>query len=151
MEIVGAVASIITLVALAKEISALADILVRNVQNGPDELSHISNQISLVSLELDLLRRLEDEKDDGPLLTNEEAWILKQSLTIANHDIAAMHREYQKLAQSRFRKGSRLSWAQFDSKTSSNALKQLHRTEGHLLLVLQVINMYALSEEVSMA
>ena len=52
MEPVGAIASVVTLVGLVKEISTIADNLVRNFRNAPKEIVQSCNQISLLFLEL---------------------------------------------------------------------------------------------------
>jgi hypothetical protein len=143
MEVVGAVASIITLAALTKELSTLIEALLQDVQHAPRQLVQVSNQVSLIFLELECIKQLQQDANIGFQLPGEELWILQQALTIAMNNITAIHKECEKrISVTKGRRSSRFSWALFDSKAMNGALEQLQRTESHLLFVTQVINMY---------
>jgi hypothetical protein len=144
MEVVGAVASITTLLALVKGIATIADCLLRDFHNAPKELNQVSNQVSLIFLELECIKQLPHDTDIGYLLDEEECWTLKQSLAIATNDITAIHEECKKYTQKKSRLSSRISWALFDSKTIDNALERLQRVESHLLFVTQIVTTLAI-------
>lgn len=144
MEVVGAFASITTILALAKGIATVADCLLRDFQDAPKELNRVSNQVSLIFLELECIKQLPNDTNIGYLLDEDECWILKQSLTIATNDITAIHEECKKYTQKKSRLSARLSWALFDSKTIDNALERLQKIESHLLFVTQIINTSAI-------
>jgi hypothetical protein len=80
MEPVGAIASVITLVALAKEISAIANDLMRSFRNAPKEVVQSCNQISLIFLELSCIDQMQQEGTLESLLTADELRNLMQSL-----------------------------------------------------------------------
>ncbi|KAF2019501.1 ankyrin [Aaosphaeria arxii CBS 175.79] len=141
MEVVSAVASVTTLVALAKEIWTIAGDLVRNFQNAPKELIRISNQTSLVYLELECVNRMQQEGGFRTSLTDEETWIFQQSLTVAKNSIVSIHKDCKKYSASKCRISSRFAWTIFDSKTVDVHMAHLQRIESSITVILQVLNM----------
>jgi hypothetical protein len=139
MEPVGAIASVITLVALAKEISAIANDLIRSFRNAPKEVVQSCNQISLDFLELSCIDQMQQEGTLESLLTADESRTLIQSLSIAKNNITAIYKDVEECTQVKAGKSlvsSRLSWALFDRKTTVGSLEQLQRTESRLLFIL---------------
>jgi hypothetical protein len=125
-EPVGAIASIITLVALVKEISAVANDLVRNFRNAPKEVIQSCNQISLIFLELSCIGRMQQEGTLESLLTADELGTLMQPLSIAKNNITAIYKDVEECTQVKAGKSmvsSRLSWALFDRKTTVGSLE----------------------------
>jgi hypothetical protein len=148
MEVVGVIASITTLVALAKELSTITCSILHSLQHAPKELIHVANQMSLISLELECIQRAQNLANfTTSILTTEESRILDQSLKAAGTTITALHQDCKKCMQPRNRLASRISWALFDSKIVNGALQQLHNTESNLSLVIQVINTYVWQPE----
>ena len=145
MEVVGAVASIITLAGLAKEVWTLSTDLLRNYQNAPKELVRISNQTSLILLELECISQSKNTHGLASLFTNEEAWIFQQSLSAAKTSLAAIYCSSQQNLRDRNRMSSRIAWTFFDRKTVEDHLIHLQRTETSLCVILQVINMYVIA------
>jgi hypothetical protein len=135
MEVVCAVVSITTLLALVKGIATVADCLLRDSNNAPKELTQVSNQVSLIFLELEYIKQLPNDTDIGYLVDEEDCRTLKQSLAIATNNITVIHEECKKYTQKKSRLSSRISWALFGSKTIDNALERLQRIESHLLFV----------------
>lgn len=131
----GAVASIMTLLALTKGIATIADTLLRNLHNAPKELAQVCNQVAFIFLELECIGKLQDDQDTSHLLIDDEFWILKQALTITLNEITAIQTRCNKYIKVKTRLQSRVSWAFFDSKTIDCSLVQLRRTESHLLFV----------------
>ena len=141
MDVVSAVASVTTLVALTKEIVIIVGTLLRDIQDAPQELSRVSNHVSLVSLELECISRAYSLTDLGLLLTAEEVLIFKKSLTIVKSDMTALQRECEKYSRGKARLSTRVSWALLDSKTVSRCLERLHKIESHLIVVSNIIHM----------
>ncbi|OAL47298.1 ankyrin [Pyrenochaeta sp. DS3sAY3a] len=146
MEVVGAVASIVTLVALAKEVWTLSSELLHNYHEAPKELVRISNQTSLICLELECVSQ--SQKADGltSSLTNEEAWIFQQSLSAAKTSLATIRRSCQRYPSDKKRTSSRIAWTLFDRKTVEEHLLHLQKTETSLCVILQVVSMRAESQ-----
>jgi hypothetical protein len=142
MEVVGAVASIVTLVGLSKEIASIARDLLHGFHQAPTELVQISNHVALITLELECIDIVQQDNGQGSgiWLISAESSILQQSLTIAKNSIMTTKRECEKYAGLEPKLSTRLSWALFDSKTMNVTLDQLQKTESHLLFVLQIIN-----------
>ena len=78
MEAVGGIASIVTIVSLAKEIPIIVDSLVRNFRKAPKEVVQSCNQISLIFLELSCINPMQQEGTLESLLTADELWTLMQ-------------------------------------------------------------------------
>lgn len=145
MEVVGAVASIVTLVALAKEVWNLCSDLLHNYQDAPKELVRLSNQASLICLELECISRSQRAHGLTSSLTNEESWIFQQSLGTAKTSLAAIYRSYQRYRGDKTRTSSRIAWTLFDRKSVEEHLLHLQKTETSLCVILQVINMYVVA------
>lgn len=144
MEVVGAVASIVTIAALAKEIWTLVTNLLRDDRKAPQELFRISNQASLILLELECIAKSPFEGGHHGLndsLTTEEAWILQQSLNGAKNSLNIVLRSCQRQLRNARRASSRLAWSLFEKKIIDENLEYLHRTETSLGIVLQVMNL----------
>ena len=144
MDVEG-IASIITLVDLAKEISVLAKALVRDVRSAPKAIAESSNHISMLVLELECIDQLQQKEYFESLFTSEEMNILIHSLSIAKNSVMAIHNDVSHYSRNDAivsRRPSRFSWALFDRTKFNNSLEQLQRTESRLLFVLQLINMY---------
>ncbi|ORY16252.1 ankyrin repeat-containing domain protein [Clohesyomyces aquaticus] len=146
MEVVGTVASIVTLAALAKELWALSVNLLHSYHDAPQELLRVSNQTSLILLELECIRRSQKEGCISSLLTNEEAWIFQQSLIAAKTSLAAIYRSCERYASNKKRATGRIAWTLFDRKAADEHLVHLQRTETSLGVVLQVINIRAMTK-----
>lgn len=142
MEVLGAAASIVTLVALSKEISSIAKDLLHDYQQAPKALLQIHDQVTLVTLELECMNLLQQDNEQSPWLTVEETHILRQSLAVAKTSITTIKTECEKCIKAKMRLSTRLSWALFDGKTIDSALDQLQKTESRLLFVLQFLNTY---------
>jgi hypothetical protein len=105
-------ASIITLVALARELSSIIEALLKDVQHAPRQHVQVSNQVSLVFLELECIKQLQHDSNLGFQLSDKELWILKPSLTIAMNSIMAIHAECEKrMLATKGRMSPRFSWA----------------------------------------
>jgi hypothetical protein len=147
MEIVGAVASIVTIAGLAKEVWILATGLLRDDRSAPQELLHISNQASLILHELECItgfQREDGHRGSAASITKEEAWILEQSLNAAKRSLSVLRRLCERRSRNGGSTSSRLAWALFMKKTVEEYLEQLHKTETSLGVILQVINLYVL-------
>ncbi|KAH7068628.1 ankyrin repeat-containing domain protein [Paraphoma chrysanthemicola] len=143
MEVVGAVASIVTLAALAKEVWTLSSDLLHNYQDAPKELVRISNQAALICLELKCISQSHKSHDLTSSFTNEEAWIFQQSLRAAKTSLAAICHSCQRHSSDESRASSRIAWTLFDRKTVERHLQHLQQTETSLCVILQVINIRA--------
>jgi hypothetical protein len=145
MEVVGAVASIVTLAALAKEVWNLSSDLLHNYQDAPKELVRISNQTSLICLELECISQSQKAHGLTSSLTFEEAWIFQRSLGAAKTSLAAICRSCQRYPSDKMRTSSRIAWTLFDRKTVEEHLLHLQKTETSLCVILQVVNMYVVA------
>jgi hypothetical protein len=145
MEVVGVVASIVTLAALAKEVWNLSTDLLHNYQDAPKELVRISNQTSLICLELECISQSQKAHGLTSSLTNEEAWIFQLSLGAARASLAAICRSCQRHPSDKKRMSSRIAWTLFDRKTVEEHLLHLQKTETSLCVILQVVNMYVVA------
>jgi hypothetical protein len=142
MEIVGTVAA---LIGLTKEVTAASDSLVRHFRNAPKELVQIHNQISLVLLQLAYITQFDKQDDLDTLLPTQDVQILVHAMQIAKNDILAVRKDLESYVKPKTGKPSvstRLSWALFDRKSVEDALGQLQRVEGRLMLLLQLLNTY---------
>ena len=141
MEVVGTVAAVI---ALAKDIAEVSDSLVRDIRHAPQELIQCCNQITLISLELTYIERL--QKDDllNSVLSTDEVKILFQAMQIAKNDTVAIKDKLSGFANKGKDKSSvsvRLSWALFDRKSVDGTLDQMQRIESRMAFLLGLFNM----------
>lgn len=141
MEVVGTVAAVI---ALAKDIAEVSDSLVRDIRHAPQELIQCCNQITLISLELTYIERL--QKDDllNSVLSTDEVKILFQAMQIAKNDTVAIKDKLSGFANKGKDKSSvsvRLSWALFDRKSVEGTLGQMQRIESRMAFLLGLFNM----------
>ena len=141
MEVAGTVAAVI---ALAKDIAAISDSLVRNIRHAPQELIQCCNQIALISLELMYIERLQNADMLKSLLSTDEARILLQAMQIAKNDIVAILDKlgsHKNRPRSKSSVSTRLSWALFDRKSAEGTLDQMQRIESRMALLLGLFNM----------
>lgn len=142
MEIVGAIASVITLVALSKEVISIANELLQGFQSAPKEVTRIVEHVSLIVLKLECLSLVQHDSTLEAWLTEEESRILQQSLTVVKSNLLAIKSDCEKHVGPHSRLTTRLSWAFFDSKVVNGVLEQLHKVESHLVFILQILNAY---------
>ena len=141
MEIVGAVASIVTLVALAKEVWTLSTQLLQDCQNAPEELFRISNETFLIFRGLESISSSNQDHGLFNHLTKDEVQTLEKSLAAAKVSLETITQLHSKHTGDKKRALTRLSWSFFDHKTVKEHLVHLQRTESSLCVILHVISM----------
>ncbi|KAH7064294.1 ankyrin repeat-containing domain protein [Paraphoma chrysanthemicola] len=140
MDPVSAVASITTLVALAKEIATITTDVVNGVRSAPQELAQVQNNACLIFLNLKCMETALNQADGVRALDSDEAWIWHQALTVAKHNMTFIHEECKLLIQRRAGGKSRLVWAILEKKKAEGYLSQLQHTQNSLGVILQVIS-----------
>ncbi|KAF2810704.1 ankyrin [Mytilinidion resinicola] len=138
MEPISAVASIVTLIALAKEISFLTTDLFRGLHSAPRELARLQEQTNLIVKELQCLESNANQSGIDQLLDGSEIRTLGEALKVAKCNIGAIHKECGNLGQKSKR---RIMWVLFEKKKAEEYLMHLQKTEISLSVVLQLTNM----------
>jgi hypothetical protein len=127
MEPVSNVASIVTLVALAKEICVLTNDLTRGLHSAPAELARLRRQTSLIFLELQYLESEEILRGIGSLLNLSEIGVFTQALKAAKDSLSAVHDGCKVLGCQNVRAKRRLKWVLFEKKRSEEYLQHLQQ------------------------
>jgi hypothetical protein len=141
MEIVGAVASIATLVAVAKEVSELTIKLSSSLCDAPRQFAQLQNHTCLVFLALQSLNDICGKASLQDILSEREIWILSQALMTAKHEITAINKECSKLCRDRCTTKRKLRWSLMEKSKSEEFLQQLQRIESSLGIILQSTNL----------
>jgi ankyrin repeat protein len=138
MEPISAVASIVTLAGLAKELSTLTINLFCGLKSAPADLARLQQKISLIVLELEFLQQSTVPPGSDHLLDTSELRVLAQSLEIARRNLQAIHGDCKAISR---RPKSRVRWALFEKKKANEYLAQIQTTESTLGVILQLMNM----------
>jgi hypothetical protein len=141
MEVVGFVAALPTLIKTAARVSQGAIALCKDVYGAPEEVGRVVSQLLVIQAQLQLLH---DTRSGAAnyVGTPQARQLLHDAFFSAEKIIKAIHEACQK----RCRKldfVARLQWAILDRSTINNLLDELHHTESHLSVVLQLLSMYA--------
>lgn len=142
MDVVGSLASLITVAGLTKEIASIIKEAVQGYREAPRELQLFSNQVGLIQLELECLGRLQED-------------IQKQRLQFSPADLEALHGLFQTAKDNiksihydcneRLPKGkgpgTRVVWALFDRKSSERLVRQVQATESALSNIFSIIDL----------
>ncbi|KAJ4348526.1 uncharacterized protein N0V89_009903 [Didymosphaeria variabile] len=141
MEVVGVVASVATLVAVAKEVSELTIKLTNSLCDAPRQFAQLKNHTCLVFLALQSLDDICVNASLQDLLSDEEIWIFNQALTTAKHEIMAVKKECTKICVDLSASRRRLRWSLMQKSKAEECLQQLQRVENSLAIILQSTNL----------
>jgi hypothetical protein len=138
MEPISAVASIVTVLALVKEISVLTADLFCGLHSAPAELARLLDQTNLIAKQLQCFERDTGQSEIDQLLDSSEISTLCQALEAAKSNISAIHKDCENLGR---RSKWRLIWTLYEKKKAGGYLKHLQNTESSLGVVLQITNL----------
>ncbi|KAF1977266.1 hypothetical protein BU23DRAFT_323820 [Bimuria novae-zelandiae CBS 107.79] len=125
MEFVGAVASVTTLVAVAKEVTELNIKLISGLQAAPKQFVQLQNHTCLVLLGLQSLNDITDKAGLETFLSEQELWIFYQALQTAKHDVLAIHADCTTMCRTLAPSRRRLRWTLLEEGKAEECLQQL--------------------------
>lgn len=141
MEALGAAASVAGLIQLTGSTVRVTTDIIRRFKDAPEELHHLSRQLSLLHSELNFIDSLKDETsgDDLALLPNEaqDLWIALHTAQTLILDIQIACNNYD--GKSKFH--VRFRWVFHDQSKMKDVVLRLQEIRASLHTILHMVNM----------
>jgi hypothetical protein len=142
MDVVGSLASLITIAGLTKEVASVVKEAIQGYREAPRELQLFSNQVGLVQLELECLGRLQEDIQNQRLqFSPADLEALHALFQTANDNIKSIHYDCNERLPKGKGLGTRVVWALFDRKNSERLVRQVQATESALSNIISIIDL----------